>query len=75
MPKFRHKVKTPPEDPFLAASARRLAQEIAREEYGAGGFCRQVVRNGDSRVFWCHIAHQPGRPGDLVGKMVRVTVP
>ena len=75
MPKFRRGAKASPEDPALAAIARPRAEAIARQRYGEGGFCRQVIRRGDTREFWCHIVHQPGRAGHLVGKTVSVTVP
>ncbi|MBR0649491.1 hypothetical protein GXW78_07460 [Roseomonas terrae] len=68
-------MKLPPEDPALEALARRKAEALARAEFGEGGFCRQVMRQGDTHEFWCHIAHQPGEAGDLVGKMVTVKVP
>jgi hypothetical protein len=74
MPKFRSKFKRPPEDPALEAEARRLANERAIEEFGPEGFCFQISRIGDGRSFAAFITHQPGKPGDMPGKTITVTV-
>lgn len=58
----------------LEIAARRLANDVAREEYGEAGFCFRLARFADTRYFRAYIAHRSSARHALVGKTVVVRV-
>ncbi|MBR0649962.1 hypothetical protein GXW78_09830 [Roseomonas terrae] len=68
------KTRRAAEDAALEAAARDMAAARARQEYGDKGYCFRVHRIADTRYFRAYIAHQTGKPGQLVGKTVTLQV-